>query len=718
MKTLFGKVKAQAKRLAEYMRDGREGMMLISFLITVAVVTEIIRAYLQHFPLPAVEGVALVATLLEIGILFLVIRIVFRSKALESIFSINLTVCIVFLAFFQGIRDKAGAVLLAVITVLALDVFGRCLCCIIKRKKYIPGYVLLGLSAVWIGLSMYVLLLPGFGHNLVEKYGSLEETAGYEDSTEHEGFEEAIKPGPYESASLTYGIGKDCDIKSDVIDLTYFEKPGKVWDILYREAFGTDLYATPIAGKIWYPLGATDCPVLFIVHGAHDYTVPSHLGYDYLGEYLSSHGYVVVSVDENIINLHGINSTRAILLLENIKKVFQWNDDENSKIYGLIDEASVVIAGHSRGGETVATAYLFNEYRCFPENAEVELDYHFLIKGVIAIAPTVDQYLPADRSVAISNVNYLLIHGSHDQDVTRTMGEKQYNNVSFNGLRDCFKSSVYIYGANHGQFNDKWGIHDAGMPFSLFNNENNFIDMEDQKQILKVLTKTFMDVSLKGEDEYRSLFSDIDSYSKYLPKTAYSQRYEDAKLLSLNNFEDNTDTKTSDDSTAVIEVNGAVRWQERARNMGLDGDRENHVLEIETKDDKDCSIVIDIPVTNLETGSFAFSISDLTEDESEEDGFMEYSVIMTDINGNKIHSDTPKNIYKSWKTELYKTDSIMGKVIFKHPFSTVILDSSDFSYNGNFDMTQVKCITVVIKDYGRTIQIDDIGLYTDEEGVL
>lgn len=705
---------AQIKLLSDYLKNGREGMIAISSLLIVAIITMIMRVYLAFVPIPLIIALAVVVLILEVAVLFLVIRVVFRSKAMGSIFYINMVAAIIIVAAAQGVRCKMAAYVLAAITVLALDIFGRCICNVIKKRVYLLGYILLVLSAAWIGCAVYTLAVPGIGTDLVSKYSELEKKAGYVDKSLPEGFEESVKPGPYKSASLTYGIDLDCDIKSDVVDLTYFEKPAEMWSILYREAFGTDFTAVPIAGKIWYPQGASDCPVLFIVHGAHNYTVPSHLGYDYLGEYLSSNGYVVVSVDENIINLHGQNSTRAILFLENIKKVFEWNDDETSEIYDLIDESSLVIAGHSRGGETVATAYLFNNFRCFPENAEVNLDYNFLIKGIIAIAPTVDQYLPADRSVAISNVNYLLIHGSHDQDVTRTMGEKQYTNVSFDGLRDCFKSGIYIYGANHGQFNEQWGLHDAGEPYSLLNNENNFLSEADQQQFLKVLTKTFMDVTLKGDNTYRSLFYDIDSYSSCLPNTGYQECYEEASFVSLNNFEDNTDTKTSDDSSAVIEVDGAVRWQERARHMGLDGDRENHVLEIETKEGENCRIVIDLPVTNLDTGKISFSIADMTEEDFDEEEFIDYYVVLTDENGSSIVSDQPKKIFPSWKTELYKTDSIFNECLYKHPFSTVILDSSEFVYNSDFDMSSVKRIEIVLKDRERTIQIDDIGIYTDE----
>ena len=43
-------------------------------------------------------------------------------------------------------------------------------------------------------------------------------------------------------------------------------------------------------------------PVAMIVHGGHSMEVSSEPGYDYLGEHLASHGYVLVSVDQNFLN--------------------------------------------------------------------------------------------------------------------------------------------------------------------------------------------------------------------------------------------------------------------------------------------------------------------------------------------------------------------------------------------------------------------------------
>ena len=80
-----------------------------------------------------------------------------------------------------------------------------------------------------------------------------------------------------------------------------------------------DFAETPIKGEIYYPEGGSNCPTLIIVHGAHGAETPSYLGYEYLGRYLASNGYVVVSVDENICNdLNVYNDARAIIFLENI----------------------------------------------------------------------------------------------------------------------------------------------------------------------------------------------------------------------------------------------------------------------------------------------------------------------------------------------------------------------------------------------------------------
>ena len=86
-------------------------------------------------------------------------------------------------------------------------------------------------------------------------------------------------------------------------------------------------------------------------------------------------------------------------------------------------------------------------------------DFNFNLDGVISIAPVDGQYRPRRRGTPIVDTNYFTIHGSMDGDVQSFMGTQQYSRVSFseNPAQPMFKSSLYLLGANHGQFNTSWG---------------------------------------------------------------------------------------------------------------------------------------------------------------------------------------------------------------------------------------------------------------------
>ena len=110
----------------------------------------------------------------------------------------------------------------------------------------------------------------------------------------------------------------------------------------------------------------------------------------------------------------------------------------------------------------VGHAAAFNRLPYFPDDAKVKLGFGFGIKSLIAIAPVDGQYKPADQFVPIENVNYLVFHGSHDGDVSAFSGLRQYQRVRFTDGKPWFKSAVYVYRANHGQWNTVWGAHDNG----------------------------------------------------------------------------------------------------------------------------------------------------------------------------------------------------------------------------------------------------------------
>lgn len=203
-------------------------------------------------------------------------------------------------------------------------------------------------------LSGWFLMTQGFEDTYIKTYLNLTKVLQVLPQGEVERFEASIAAGNYTVLSSTYDI-KDSDMLSKTINLKAYASQSGTMGYIKKKYQGYDLNCVPLRGQIWYPKEVNHCPTLFIVHGNHDYREESYLGYAYLGEYLASSGYVVVSVDENACNfLNNENDARAILLLENIASVLEYNQDSKYPIYQKIDETKLALAGHSRGGEAIS----------------------------------------------------------------------------------------------------------------------------------------------------------------------------------------------------------------------------------------------------------------------------------------------------------------------------------------------------------------------------
>lgn len=686
-------------------------MEILSLLLMLYMTTFVYVPYFINIHIVLHLLLAMFLVSLEVAVLFVFNFLVFKTKDHSIIGAFNL--CIVTGTFawacYSANREvTAVAVALAVVTALAFDLFGRCFANIIKRERYIPGRIVFSLSTIWIALVMTVLCSKGIGHDFSKYYGQLAIDAQRNVNVPQLDDDK----GKYRVGTFTYGDREEYDITSDSMDMTSFELEQPIKKMKMNYLFGTDFSAVPVNGKIWYPIGAKNRPVLFIVHGAHEAATPSHLGYDYLGQYLASNGYVVVSVDENILNVDGDNSSRALLLLENMKQVLAWNKDEYSLIYNLIDEEKICMAGHSRGGESVALAYLLNDYTSHPDNGNVNIYYHIPIKGIIAIAPTVDQDMPSDRSVRIGDVNYLMIHGSHDQDVVWTMGEKQYENIYFTGDKKCFKALVYVYGANHGQFNEQWGLADASGPLGKIFNMNNFLEEKKQQEVLKILVKAFLDTVLSNNPQSRNIFYDIDLYSDSLPLTAYQEMYYDSDMKMLCDFEDNVDMKSSDDSRISIDVDGAGYWRKQERTLGhyVKQDRANHVLEVKTRLDNECVVHINLKGMDIREKAFCIDIADMTEGEYATDDLLNYSVTLVDSQGHTAQAVNIEPVYSSLKLDLQKLETLTNTYEYKHQFETVCYKPTDFDIESNFDLGHIREVQITFHEDKKLLLFDNIAL--------
>ncbi|MBI9063575.1 MAG: hypothetical protein JEZ14_16450 [Marinilabiliaceae bacterium] len=383
--------------------------------------------------------------------------------------------------------------------------------------------------------------------------------------------------GHYQVNYLTYGSGSDrrveysdsITIKTDSVNAKPFvkEMSGKL-KYFRKLYFGFDRTQWPLNGRVWYPEGDGPFPLVLIVHGNHFMRDYSDSGYEYLGRLLASRGYIMASIDENFLNgdwaadYNNENDARGWLLLEHLKCWKQWNTESDNPFFDKVNMDQIALIGHSRGGEAVAIAAAFNTLSHYPDDARITFDYHFNIKSVIAIAPIDGQYKPSKVSTPLENVNYLILQGSHDADVSFFSGDRQYKRIRFTDSIDYIKSSIYVYRANHGQFNTVWGNRDYGIPYGLLLNTKSLISGEEQRQISKVYISAFLDATIQNKQEYLPLFRDYRLAAHWLPETYYINRYSDSQTQLLVDYEEDIDvTSTPLDGDSIQGYNLAT-WRE------------------------------------------------------------------------------------------------------------------------------------------------------------
>ena len=300
----------------------------------------------------------------------------------------------------------------------------------------------------------------------------------------------------------------------------------------------------------------------------------SDTGYAYLGEHLASRGIIFASIDENFINsswtdlLGGLeeeNDARGWILLEHLRQWHNWNRDEEHLFFNKVDTTSLALIGHSRGGEAVGHSALLNTLPFYPDDVSQKLGYNYNIKSIAAIAPVDGQYQPGNTRSALKDINYFVLHGSQDADVTSFAGVRQYERVSFTQVDSTyyFKSGLYIQGANHGQFNTSWGNNDVSVPFTRLLNLKQLLPEEEQREIAKVYLSAFLEVTLKDKLEYLPLFADARAGRDWLPETIFLNQFADANTWHLAHYDEDFDVTTASLDSVTISGSNLTVWKEQ-----------------------------------------------------------------------------------------------------------------------------------------------------------
>jgi len=304
------------------------------------------------------------------------------------------------------------------------------------------------------------------------------------------------------------------------------------WGTLGDTLSGT--LSLPLKAEVRYPAdtNGTDVPVsttqssyplVVVMHGMHTIADPSYQGYNYLLEHLASQGFIAVSIDCNPVNaIDGMQDTRGHAILEHLSLLQSLNSNPGL-FQGKIDMSRIGIMGHSRGGDGVVQAEVYNQ----------SLGLGFNIQAIVALAPT-DFSGTSPNPLVLSTSKFLCIYGSNDGDVWGGPNPStQYTSTGFRfyDRATVEKAMIFIYGATHNRFNTEWGTESKvdttspKVPSAL-----------QHRSLLCGYMTAFMQVHLQGRAEQLDYFTGELRISQVQAVDVHAQ-YQTTPRLTLDHFE-------------------------------------------------------------------------------------------------------------------------------------------------------------------------------------
>lgn len=584
------KLIANMKSLDKYANN-----IKIALIITTIIISAIIGGYAETGLGKAVDsGILIIIGVIALLLSMTLIKLFFKvlSNLPEKTTSILLSGIIILTIVFKNFffleiwQSIISAVLIVIVEAAAAISIGKLRQVEVKKIRVLFFlFITIGINVYWGIWAFTDIDLSFKGADETVIINGVQAVFNSDSD-----FKNPIEQRKYTVGSLTYGsgndkrteFGEDAKLISGTVNAT--QMVGKISGFKgkMRELFwGFTEREYPLNGTVWYPKEEGKYPLVMIVHGNHAMEDYSDSGYAYLGELLASQGFIAVSVDENFLNgswsgsMGNENDARAWMLLKHLEVFEKWNQSIDNVFYEKVDMENIALIGHSRGGEAVATAATFNKLDLYPNDADIVFDFGFNIVSVVAIAPTDGQYKPGGKLTPLENVNYLVLQGSQDGDISSFYGDLQYDRVAFTDDKEYFKSSLYIEGANHGQFNTTWGNIDIGGPSGLFLNVKPMIGGEEQRKIAKIYISSFLQNTLYNKSDYIKLFQNHNYGQKILPKTKYISKFEDSNYSVIANFEEDVDITTGTLSGVKLKGERFRFWREKDAPLRNEDEKNN-----------------------------------------------------------------------------------------------------------------------------------------------
>jgi len=245
-----------------------------------------------------------------------------------------------------------------------------------------------------------------------------------------------------------------------------------------------------VEGVVVAPVGARGArPMVLMLHGRHatcfrggpkgqasnswpcragERPIPSHRGYLGMQRLLASQGYLTVSVAANGVGgqdwdlLDGGAAARAAVLRQHLDLWARWSTRAGRRTapaalqaLPAADLRSVVLVGHSRGGEGANRVALDSTV---PVGSPTAKRPPWRVAGVVHLAPLAAGMNPAP------GVPSVVLLPSCDGDIVDQQGQLYTDGVRDLVADPVLRSSVFVIGANHNYFNSEWTPGTAAAP--------------------------------------------------------------------------------------------------------------------------------------------------------------------------------------------------------------------------------------------------------------
>ncbi len=187
-----------------------------------------------------------------------------------------------------------------------------------------------------------------------------------------------------------------------------------------------------------------------------------------------------------------------------------------------------------------------------------------------------DSTRPASKPTPLTDYNYFLIHGSHDGDVSSFSGLAQYERLHFTGDSSYFKSAIYVYRANHGQWNTVWGSLDGGKRSARYLDIRGLISKADQRRFAEVYITAFLEATLRGSASTSRCSATIASLATGCPRRCTSRASRRARFHAAADYEEDVDVTSGSVPGVTLDGDSLATWKEAVIPYRWKGSNQGH----------------------------------------------------------------------------------------------------------------------------------------------